>query len=338
MPSLCHERQGWLVFKIEEGRGVSINGQTLIAWGFEPGAWFKEALPLANRLAAEGVDEAAIRAALQPLAPPVYERLSLRPSGAVPVTMNIRADDPEEAANIESVAAHMRELVRLPTVVAAAVMPDACPAGAAKGTIPVGGVVAAKDAIHPGMHSADICCSMAISVIGDLDPKAVLDLGMTLSHFGPGGRRGTDIVAPPAELLARFETNPFLRDLGAAATEHFATQGDGNHFFYVGRRGSTGEVALVTHHGSRRPGAELYKRGLAAAERLRVKIAPEVAPHNAWIPASSSEGEAYWEALQLVPHMDAREPLRHPRPRARRARRRRARALLERAQLRVPPR
>ena len=36
---------------------------------------------------------------------------------------------------------------------------------------------------------------------------------------------------------------------------HFGTQGDGNHFFFVGRIASTGETALVTHHGSRKPGA-----------------------------------------------------------------------------------
>jgi hypothetical protein len=38
------------------------------------------------------------------------------------------------------------------------------------------------------MHSADICCSMAVSVFDDVNPTAVLDAGMTLSHFGGGGR------------------------------------------------------------------------------------------------------------------------------------------------------
>ena len=56
----------------------------------------------------------------------------------------------------------MTELMRTPKIIAGAVMPDACPAGP-KGTIPVGGI-AVSEAIHPGMHSADICCSMAISV------------------------------------------------------------------------------------------------------------------------------------------------------------------------------
>ena len=89
--------------------------------------------------------------------------------------------------------------MRVPTIVAGAVMPDACPSGAAPGTIPVGGVVAAKDAIHPGMHSADICCSMAVSVFGDIDPTAVLDAGMKRSAISAAaaGRYSQDTAARP---------------------------------------------------------------------------------------------------------------------------------------------
>jgi hypothetical protein len=48
-------------------------------------------------------------------------------------------------------------------------MPDACPTGP-EGQIPVGGVVVAKNAIHPGFHSADICCSVMLTDFG----KAIL--------------------------------------------------------------------------------------------------------------------------------------------------------------------
>ncbi|MDT9702579.1 hypothetical protein, partial [Streptomyces sp. P17] len=73
----------------------------------------------------------------------------------------------------------MDELMRTPTIVRGAVMPDACPSGSAPGTIPVGGVVATRDAIHPGFHSADICCSMAVSFFeDDMNPSALLDIAM----------------------------------------------------------------------------------------------------------------------------------------------------------------
>src|SRR4029077_2678092 len=102
------------------------------------------------------------------------------------------------------------------------------------------------------------------------------------------------------QVLAQFDANPFLQPVVSAAIEHFATQGDGNHFFYVGRIASNGQIALVTHHGSRKPGALLYKAGMETAERFRRMLSPETPKHNAWIPAQTRDGEAYWQALQLI--------------------------------------
>jgi tRNA-splicing ligase RtcB (3'-phosphate/5'-hydroxy nucleic acid ligase) len=117
---------------------------------------------------------------------------------------------------------------------------------------------------------------------------------------GGGGRPRGAQWTPPADVLARFEGNSFLKGSISDAIEYFGTQGDGNHFFYVGRLASTGEVALVTHHGSRKPGAKLYKSGMAAAEKTRQSISPETPEHNAWIVADSREGQDYWGALQII--------------------------------------
>ena len=57
---------------------------------------------------------------------------------------------------------------------------------------------------------------------------------------------------------------------------------------------------MVTHHGSRGFGANLYTQGMKTAERFRKKISPETVEKNAWIPYDSDEGRSYWEALQLV--------------------------------------
>ncbi|WP_204288294.1 hypothetical protein, partial [Proteus mirabilis] len=86
-------------------------------------------------------------------------------------------------------------LMRTPVIRAGAIMPDACPAGPV-GTIPVGGV-AVSEAIHPGMHSADICCSMAISVFPGTAPLALLDAVHQVTHFGPGGRPHGQKLRPP---------------------------------------------------------------------------------------------------------------------------------------------
>ena len=242
-----------------------ITGKTLLAWGYKPGGWFGAAIAAAEQARRAGAGEAAVdRHLTAPAA-------TLRAAGALAHRLNIAPEDADEIANVAAVERHMTELMRVPTVRAGAVMPDACPAGSAPGTIPVGGVVAAENAIHPGMHSADICCSLAVSIFRDLAPKAALDAAMRLSHFGGGGRPRGEQLTPPGDVLSAFANNAFLKERMSDAIEHFATQGDGNHFFFVGRIKSTGNVALVTHHGSRRPGALLYKAGLQRYSRcLRV--------------------------------------------------------------------
>ncbi len=273
-----------------------LSGQDLINAGMRQGKWFGKALQAANAELQRGGSADDALAAARTFEPP--PATPLRPAGAVSFHENIEAETPDEEANVAAVCQHMSELMRTPVLRAGAIMPDACPAGPV-GTIPVGGV-AVSEAIHPGMHSADICCSMAISVFPDIAPAALLDAVHQVTHFGPGGRPRGQQFRPPAELMARFEANDFLRDISSRAIEHFGTQGDGNHFAYVGTIKSTGETALVTHHGSRAPGARLYGKGMKVAERVRRQVSPETLKQNAWIPADTKDGDAYWEALQII--------------------------------------
>lgn len=273
-----------------------INGRDLMEAGMEPGKWFGRAIAEANRILSEGGGMHAAMEAARSFQP--GPALALKDSGDVVIHANIRAENELERDNVDRVKETMRVLARTPVVRAGAIMPDACPAGPL-GTIPVGGVVA-SEAIHPGMHSADICCSMAISVLPGISPKALLDAVQSVTHFGPGGRAAGLQLAPSAEVMEAFHGNDFLRGLRDPALAHFATQGDGNHFAYVGTMKSSGETVLVTHHGSRAPGALLYKKGMTVAERFRQRLSPETLKGNAWIPPDTQEGEDYWQALQIV--------------------------------------
>jgi RNA-splicing ligase RtcB len=273
-----------------------MSGQDLIDAGLRQGRWFAEALVAANGVLDAGGTEAEALATALAFAP--VPAKPLRDPGALPFHVNIEAETPEEEANVESVTRSMAELMRTPVVRAGAIMPDACPTGP-PGTIPVGGVVA-SEAIHPGMHSADICCSMAISVLPGTSPAALLDAVHAVTHFGPGGRQRGQQIRPPAELVARIGAHTLLQDGVSTAIEHFGTQGDGNHFAFVGTIRSTGQTALVTHHGSRGPGARLYSKGMRLAERVRRDQSPETLAQNAWIPADTADGDLYFEALQLI--------------------------------------
>ncbi|NBG65691.1 RtcB family protein [Acidiluteibacter ferrifornacis] len=278
---------------MEEKRKV--NGNDLIKWGFVPDKWFVEALDFinSNELTQNEILDYLKQFKLPP-ALPIFET-------AKQYNLNIRAESELEEENIAKVKETMDVVMRTPTIVSGTVMPDACPAGPV-GTIPVGGVVVTRNAIHPGMHSADICCSVMLTDFGMADPKTVLDAAHQSTHFGPGGRERDDQYYFRPELLEAFESNHFLNEQRSiqVARKHLGTQGDGNHFLFVGKSKKTGNTMLVTHHGSRGVGANLYTKGMKVANKFRNKLSPETPKQNAWIPFDTDEGQSYWEALQII--------------------------------------
>lgn len=271
------------------------SGKDLIAMGFTPAKWFGEALATAN---AEGLDADGLRALAADMVAQEIRQIPLQESVAFERFIN--PENEYEADNARAVFDTMIELMKTPTVVSGAVMPDACPAGP-QGTIPVGGVVSTRSAIHPGMHSADVCCSLMATDLGDVDPARALDIAHELCHFGPGGRRDP-VDTLPADLESRIHANPYYQtDVALGfARHHLRTVGASNHFVYVGRSETTGRVFLVTHHGSRGFGAHLYKNGMKVAEAFRRKHAPDTLKQNAWIELDSQDGADYWEALQIA--------------------------------------
>ncbi|WP_299898592.1 RtcB family protein [uncultured Aquimarina sp.] len=274
---------------------VNITGKTLIDLGFRSGKWFPEAIEYIN---ANQLEDEAMFAYLEQYKLPPLQELHI---DAVDFNINIKAENEQEEDNVTAVLDSMKILMKTPTVIDGAVMPDACPAGPS-GTIPVGGVVVAKNAIHPGMHSADICCSVMLTDFGKTDPKKVLDAAHASTHFGPGGRPRGKQYQLPDELLAEFKNNFFLnedKDI-SMAREHLGTQGDGNHFLFIGTSSKTGNTMMITHHGSRGVGARLYKKGMHVANKFRRDISPDTLKQNAWIPFDTEEGKSYWSALQTI--------------------------------------
>ena len=278
------------------------DGEDLITWGFKPGPAFPRLLEIANALK----DHELYVPRIIDILNEEYEE-NWRPATLIPLQakdyINIVYNIDEgrndyEKSNVQKVQQDVEALVRVPTVRSAVVMPDACPAG----LIPVGTIIGAENAIHPGMHSADICCSMFLTTVDkDVDPSKVLDAVQKASHFGFGGRVDHPMGHGHA-IIERAKNNRFLAsvEMFKAMSDHLATQGDGNHFFYVGKKESTGELTFVTHHGSRKPGALLYKKGMKIAKHMTQAISPDTPDAASWIPYDTMEGEEYWEALQII--------------------------------------
>jgi len=271
-----------------------ITGKTLIDLGYEQSKWFGSVISYANE---NNLSVEEIHNYIRSIIPVVIEPLS----SPIAFSQNITIDNEHEQKNLDSVSAAMNFILVAPTVKSAAIMPDACPTG--RDEIPVGGIVATKNAIHPRMHSADICCSVMATDLGYSDPKNVLDIAFDTTHFGIGGRdRNDQLGRLPSNLKQKIESNYYLNSNKSLkyAHSHLGTQGDGNHFLFVGISKSNGHTYLVTHHGSRGFGANLYNEGIYKAEMFRKEIAPNVSLKNAWIPFDTKEGKDYWEALQIV--------------------------------------
>ena len=273
----------------------TINGNDLIELGFKPSKWFNEALQYINE---NQLNENNMKIYLEQFRSPDPIPLHTEPKNFV---INIRPENENEINNVEKVINTMKVLMKTPTLINGAIMPDACPTGP-EGQIPVGGVVVAKNAIHPGFHSADICCSVMLTDFGKADPKDVLDAAHSITHFGYGGRPRGEQMEMSQELMNAFRENDFLNDekLISIARSHMGTQGDGNHVLFVGISKNTGNTMMVTHHGSRAPGAALYDKGMKIANRFRQEISPETLKENAWIPYETEEVKSYWEDLQLI--------------------------------------
>ena len=302
-----------------------ITGHDLLEAGWAAGPQLGAALSKAVEYEARGITDKdyALKLLHRDMPPEAFvPKLTPRAEPA-PLAEAIESTSAVDTENIGNVRRFMRDLLTMPVIERGAVMPDACPAGAAKATIPVGGAIAVKNAIIPSAHSADICCSMhATFFTCAKGTGAMLDDLMASTRFGAGGRAEEDWVQHPVNDEDVWQ-NPFLQGLQRYALMHMADQGDGNHFAYLGKvrfsdetlstlRGAGHEamadafaaqrecLVLVTHHGSRGLGAALYARGQKAAMKHTKEIAENIPDAAAWLDYGSQEGRDYWEALQYV--------------------------------------
>lgn len=235
----------------------------------------------------------------------------------------IEADGAEARENLELARKALEPFLCLPVVKRAVLLPDACPAG--PGMMPVGSAIEVAGAIIPSAHSSDLCCSVHATFYRGGEPLSVeLEKLMGATRFGKGQREKRDWVEDPV-LDEPVWGNRFLERLHDLASAQMADQGDGNHFAFLGEvvveprmlamlrltghqaiaralGEAEGEVlrVLVTHHGSRGLGSQVYQRGLEEAVRQTKKRGWVVDEFCSWLDVSSAVGEAYVEALKYV--------------------------------------
>ncbi len=306
-----------------------IKGKELITLGYAEGAILGKALELANTLAdasnkqdilttlkrlREKPENYLDDAALAPLAQAMIEAAAQTVANT---TIELKATADAYAVfgseHIEEGARNQMDIaMRLPVTAAGALMPDAHQGYG----LPIGGVLATKNAIIPYGVGVDIGCRMALSVF-EVPEEHFFERRSfykreLIAHtvFGAGnGFKGNDRAYHNVLESKVFNMNSFMRGLHERAVAQLGSSGGGNHFVEWGiidfaekdealgiEKGRY--LALLTHSGSRGMGATIaghYTR--IAKEQCKL---PQYAANLAYLDMNSEAGQEYWLAMNLA--------------------------------------
>ncbi|WP_207533161.1 RtcB family protein [Desertivirga arenae] len=211
---------------------------------------------------------------------------------------------------IEALARRQIELAAtLPVSIAAALMPDAHMGYG----LPIGGVLATKDAVIPYAVGMDIGCKMSLSIINASESYLkrysfqIKEALKKCTHFGMEGgldfRQEHEVLDNPL-----FRAMPLLKQLHGKAIRQLGSSGSGNHFVEFGEielfeHNTLGLTpgkysAILSHSGSRGLGANIAKHYTNIA--MNTCKLPRQAQQLAWLDMHSEAGEEYWRCMNLA--------------------------------------
>jgi tRNA-splicing ligase RtcB len=299
---------------------MSLTGQDLVSAGFPQGKAFGLALAIMEKeypLLTTGQKLVVLKQVIENPKGYLYDaKLSTIAQALTPPDQTISlhaAGKPYQIYGAEAIEAgaldQMETAMRLPVTVAGALMPDAHQGYG----LPIGGVLATKNAVIPFGVGVDIGCRMCMTIY-DL-PTSQLEskreefkkLLMDNTRFGLATfKRPKD-----DEVLDRTEFSELgiAREMKDRAWQQLGSSGGGNHFVEFGIVDiqnpineydlAPGQyVALLSHSGSRGLGANIarhYTKVAMDAHRL-----PPEAKHLAWLDLDSEAGQEYWLAMNLA--------------------------------------
>ena len=247
------------------------------------------------------------------LAIALIEKSNEKPEDFIQLNQNPDAFSAYGLEHIEQGAIQqMKVAMQLPVTVAGALMPDAHQGYG----LPIGGVLATKNAIIPYGVGVDIGCRMALSVYDipedfyfENEAKFKREL-VAHTKFGAGhGFHGQYKSYHSVLENPDFETNSLVRNLKDKAWSQLGSSGGGNHFVEFGILEFAKDdavlnipkgkyVALLTHSGSRGFGATVAGHYTKLAKDV-CKL-PDVAKNLAYLDMNSSLGQEYWMAMNLA--------------------------------------
>lgn len=179
--------------------------------------------------------------------------------------------------------------------------------------LPIGGVLATDNAVIPYAVGVDIACRMRLTVL-DMPAAALRDEQERLigaiereTRFGVGAN--FERKPREHEVMGRdWSVSPVTEAMRQRARDQLGTSGSGNHFVEFGEltlsKPDLGleagtHLALLTHSGSRGPGAQVANFYSKLAMSLHQDL-PKEQQHLSWLDLDSAEGQEYWAAMELM--------------------------------------
>ncbi|MEK6222556.1 MAG: RtcB family protein [Chloroflexota bacterium] len=183
---------------------------------------------------------------------------------------------------------------------------------------PIGGVVALENAVSPWYVGVDISCMMMLTIFSD-QPESNQDFiahrkdyaqALRLeTRFGVGSAfnepKDAEVMSDP-----RWEDTSLLRGLKPKAQKQLGSSGGGNHFAdlvtgtFTEDTGSHKQgdkfTALMTHSGSRGPGAQVASHYMKKADVWTNQHYDDVPKQYGWLELDTELGQEYWNAMQLM--------------------------------------
>ncbi|QEH39773.1 RtcB family protein [Chitinophaga sp. XS-30] len=210
----------------------------------------------------------------------------------------------------EGAISQMDYAMRLPVTAGGALMPDAHHGYG----LPIGGVLAVKNAVIPYGVGVDIGCRMCLSIL-DIPHEQLEKRASSFKReliagtvFGAGAgwkpRLEDEVLEHPA-----FGEISLLKHLQQKAADQLSTSGSGNHFVEWGLADILDAdnewslapglyTALLSHSGSRGLGAQIAGHYTKVAREITPL--PREVQHLAWLEMDSEEGQEYWLAMNLA--------------------------------------
>lgn len=209
----------------------------------------------------------------------------------------------------EGAIGQLKAAARLPVAAAGALMPDAHVGYG----LPIGGVLATRNAVIPYAVGVDIACRMRLTVFPiagtelEKHHDRLVKILQRETVFGAGATQKK--ATEHAVLEEDWSFAPVAQRVHEKARGQIGTSGSGNHFVEWGtltvlsdvggmRAGQT-LLALLSHSGSRGPGATIADFYSKLAMTSHPEL-PDDLRRLAWLDLDSDNGKEYWEAMNLM--------------------------------------